>query len=254
MTVPPNHSSCEAAQWQRRQQNRRATAPQGMTLIELLAAIALVAILVTIALPFYGRVRAGSDAAVCRSNLRQMATAALMFISDNEGRLPFYQYDASIHSTTGPGIREHLGLQHDTDVPPVHVFSVFTCPSLQKGAKPSGLRYNRNYATNGHAFNDDTRDPDTRIGANVGDIGLIPFPGATALYMCGRAGTLTQLQGRYQYPYYVRNKQWSKAHLQFPHNDRQNVVFLDGHIETIGETEAPTDSHKHLFWTGGAFP
>lgn len=55
--------------------------------------------------------------------------------------------------------------------------------------------------------------------------------------------------------YYVRNTQWRKQlnFLQFPHNNRQNVVFLDGHVKSLSLEEIDASSFKNLFWTGGAF-
>jgi prepilin-type N-terminal cleavage/methylation domain-containing protein/prepilin-type processing-associated H-X9-DG protein len=52
------------------------------TLIELLVVIAVIAILAALLLPALSRGKAAADGAVCRSNLRQMATALTSYLSD----------------------------------------------------------------------------------------------------------------------------------------------------------------------------
>lgn len=55
----------------------------GFTLIELLIVIAIVALLIGILLPVLSAARKAGQAAVCLSNVRQIATAANVFATDN---------------------------------------------------------------------------------------------------------------------------------------------------------------------------
>jgi prepilin-type N-terminal cleavage/methylation domain-containing protein/prepilin-type processing-associated H-X9-DG protein len=76
---------------------------RGFTLIELLVVIGIIALLLAILLPVVSRVRFQAQCAVCASNLRQIATAASHYATDNNGRLPAmlvpgtssYPYDVS---------------------------------------------------------------------------------------------------------------------------------------------------------------
>ncbi len=60
----------------------------GFTLIELLTVIAIIGILAAIIVPVVGKVRATATKATCASNLRQLATASLLFAQDNKQQLP----------------------------------------------------------------------------------------------------------------------------------------------------------------------
>lgn len=55
---------------------------RGFTLIELLVVIAIIAILAAILFPVFARAREAARATSCRSNLKQLATAMLMYTQD----------------------------------------------------------------------------------------------------------------------------------------------------------------------------
>ncbi|MDR1283309.1 MAG: DUF1559 domain-containing protein [Opitutaceae bacterium] len=65
----------------------RVTRVRAFTLIELLTVIAIIGILAAIIIPTVSRVRASARAVTCKSNLRQIALAALMF-ADERGFYP----------------------------------------------------------------------------------------------------------------------------------------------------------------------
>ena len=61
---------------------------RGFTLIELMIAIAIIAVLAAILVPNFKRGRARSQLSACVSQCRSTATALEMYAVDNEGRFP----------------------------------------------------------------------------------------------------------------------------------------------------------------------
>ncbi len=61
---------------------------RGFTLIELLVVIAIIAILAAILFPVFARAREKARSTSCLSNLKQLATAALMYAQDYDEVLP----------------------------------------------------------------------------------------------------------------------------------------------------------------------
>ena len=63
-----------------------STSRDGFTLVELLVVIAIVALVVGILLPTLGKARDSAQAALCGSNLRQLALANTAYAVDHGGR------------------------------------------------------------------------------------------------------------------------------------------------------------------------
>ena len=61
----------------------------GFTLIELSVVVAIIAILAALLLPALARAKSTAQTSVCLSNVRQLITACLAYVGDNEDRLPY---------------------------------------------------------------------------------------------------------------------------------------------------------------------
>lgn len=69
---------------------------RGFTLIELLVVIAIIAILASILFPTFTRAKEAGKKSVDSSNMKQLATAMVMYANDNDGGTP-----ASMHNAGG---------------------------------------------------------------------------------------------------------------------------------------------------------
>lgn len=100
----------------------------GFTLIELMAAIAIIGILAAILLPVVGRIRESSNASKCISNMKQIGVGASMVAADNDGRLP-----SRLDATKGITIAEYI---YPNGQPPADG-GIFRCPSVDVNKKSS---------------------------------------------------------------------------------------------------------------------
>jgi prepilin-type N-terminal cleavage/methylation domain-containing protein/prepilin-type processing-associated H-X9-DG protein len=96
---------------------------RGFTLIELLVVIAIIAILAAILFPVFARAREAARATSCKSNLKQLGTAVMMYVQDYDEVFPFnYHY-----TTSGGGVP--LYWWEDDVQPYVKNWNAFQCPS-----------------------------------------------------------------------------------------------------------------------------
>jgi len=65
---------------------------RGFTLIELLVVIAIIAILAAILFPVFARARAKAYQTQCLSNIKNTATAMMIYLSDYKGYYPYHRY------------------------------------------------------------------------------------------------------------------------------------------------------------------
>src|SRR5438034_7868174 len=103
---------------------RKAVERRGFTLTELLVVVGLIAVLVSLLLPVLGRARAAAQSTTCLSNLRQMGIAWTIYLTENKGRLPDYEWDVAQNDARG----YWLGMMDRYKVPA----QVLLCPAANE--------------------------------------------------------------------------------------------------------------------------
>jgi len=191
---------------------------RGLTLLELLVVMAVIAILFALLLAGLHRARALARAVACRNNLRQWGTATLLFAADNGDKLP---KDGSASGTdTNHGwyidLPRVLGLppycempwRTNKDIDPGPC--IWICPANDRRSNGKLLFH---YCLNRHVN-------ETGAGNQI-MLGSIPKPTAT-VWLFDNGGSIPVAQ-------------WNNVHTNL-HNQGAQFVFLDGHVARFRNT------------------
>lgn len=203
----------------------------GFTLIELLVVIAIISILAAIIIPVVGNVRASADSTACLSNLRQLGVTVRLYSADNSGRTPPLDY--SYYGALWPYLYPDKDLSVSGNSLPADLEgSIFECPSAINDAAPE-VTTKRSYGINAALVPSTSADDKNSIGVLINQV---TEPSLAALF--GDVKNSSALR---------------PSTCNARHNDLMNVVFVDGHVESIVLTEEIVNSGSLMtnpFWHG----
>jgi prepilin-type processing-associated H-X9-DG protein/prepilin-type N-terminal cleavage/methylation domain-containing protein len=218
------------------------------TLLELLIVLGIISVLLALLLPSLAAAREVAKTTQCLSNLRQLATAAAGYCAANDGSFPFARYvpegapgattygwdfTVAIDPATGkaavePGLlwAGHAGGARSS------AGQVQQCPSFAGGSTTRAdpyTGYNYNTSRIGHGTGERVEAP-----ARLGDI---RNPAGCALFGDGQwsAGANKFMRSPYVIPGVDEFPNRSAGTQGFRHRGSTNVVFCDGHAETLAE-------------------
>jgi prepilin-type N-terminal cleavage/methylation domain-containing protein/prepilin-type processing-associated H-X9-DG protein len=227
------------------QRAKKTNRPKGFTLIELLVVIAVIAMLLAILMPVLAKVRIMARRLVCGNNLKQIAVAWNVYLSDNDEK--FYQgVNANLNYGGWIGIKNwsprplnfYVGLPDKVEDPEDAM--IFKCPS-DKGGFPGALLMEKvfqavgtSYQTNifliGQnrcgAFSKNTKDLDKKISGQLPTTARDIVSKPSLLLLIGDYGWINQWKPR-PHP----KPEWKTLAEWHGKEDYHNMAFLDGHVK-----------------------
>ena len=212
----------------RRANSMRAS--RAFTLVELLVAIGVIAILAGLVLSVFSRTRVASQAITCRNNLRQWGTATHLYAADHDDLLPAEGKSAPLETDLAdPDYRawyvqlpEQMNLPRYRDMPwrtnwTIHPEnSIWICPANSRRCDSSSKTNNLfHYCLNDHVNGTGTDNHPTRM-ANIRQPSQVVW-----LFDNGKLAAVAQ-----------QNNVHSNLH-----NKGAQFVFVDGHVARFRNKE-----------------
>ncbi|MGF1634381.1 MAG: type II secretion system protein [Phycisphaerae bacterium] len=254
--------------------NPRPRQIAGFTLVELLVVVGIIAVLVAILLPVLGNAMARAKGVSCMSNMRQVLTAHMMYVGDNDGYMAamYPQYASmTFKGTTRTNARvpwfsaihvgKYLNEQNicSTGFPPDQQSpssSIVYCP-----VRAAERRDGRNQLVHpldiGMGYNNLNGGPAGKRIVRFDDTSkLITLADVTASSNAGGfVRDLTFALDRYYFGQSGNPAAGTASGRGYPayrHTSEANVGFLDGHVESFYGTD-PTSPDDGLAaaWKAG---
>lgn len=197
------------------------------TLVELLTVIAIIGILAAIIVPVTGRVRASARAVQCLSNLRQVFMAANFYSTDTNQRLPrrTYQFNDDIWPYAYPNRPYSSSWDPVDGLPAKYKGTIFECIDGEK----DNAANKRSYGINGNVVKTTK-----------------PYPKVTSVETPSQTAYFGEV---------LNSSNLGPTRINPRHNNRANVVFVDGHAKAVELTDEIRDpdgiTNLLPFWVGG---
>lgn len=258
----------------------------GLTLVEMLIVLSIIAVLLTFFLPVLVKVRGAAQKAVCANNMRAIGQGVVHYAADNDGRLPYpgnaqMQYLSANYAWGGPGSPDNWFVKNfidryvaKYDVMPdnlrgnsqslFYTTNLVHCPTMGRDGQPdwpeSPLMNNPNFS---YAFN----------SYIAGSYDFIP-KGVTLSRVDGQAMLLTETRcgARLGMNAHVNGPHDSHAILNPPqyqnhagpqYDGEANILYADGHVQAMSVADIPVmdpqdptslSAASRVFWQNPSWP
>lgn len=213
---------------------RTASRSQGFTLTELLVVIAIVAVLAALISAGVSRARASAQSSRCVNNLRQLGALFLGYLPENNSRIPYYAVSGSDFTWIN-----YLDKSIDR-IPPSAGISV--CPTVMpKQYKDKYSVYGMDVTGEQGGFYPHPSTPAAQVYAMVVRFNsMVGDPSRRILLADSMVRSASAWNAKNQSAY-IRlastPQGGDQGALHCRHQGKANLLFLDGHVETMMPTE-----------------
>jgi len=214
--------------------SHRFTKP-GLSLLELMIAIVIVAALVAISLPIARKMKGSAESANCISNVRQLGGAILMYAGEHHQRLPPLQ--PALDSQTGkrpPIWTAYLAnkgyLWNGIGTLPCGT-GVWTCPSCDFMSNT----YGGYGVVEGSIFVYEERRPEGVRASGSLRVNRIERPAST--WLVGDTSRSVSEPNKGWYAIWSKPSRWDSHGPAERHGGKANICMVDGHVESLTKKE-----------------
>lgn len=232
----------------------------GFTLLELLIAVALVAVVVVLAFPVMARIRSASNDTRCLDNLRKLGVACFSYAAEHQQQLPFRYVVGGPYSGYGSPLwylplAPYLGLEiTDKNAGEISPPGVLACPA---DAVPwVGSVTARPTCSYAFPITLPSRNPDGTPNESGSYVNLL-----TRFY--DRSATVMLIDSAYANVFNIYNystvggsandREETGQKLVQRHRGVLNAVFADGHVEPVPGTAPSFDPKRPHLWGNQPF-
>ena len=213
----------------RLEERGRKNGSAAFTLVEMLVAVGIIAILVAVSFGIFGSALQSARRTSCLSNMRQIGVATITYTSDHDLNYPLIDDPA-----WDVGLNPYLGIQSTADPDPV-----LKCPSDPRPAVDSSGNFARSYSFNanlGVKTLQVANPSQTIMLAEWYTGGTQPPGGAEANFQYGLNYNVVVMTPGGGIP--------TAANGKYYHGTTMNFVFADGHAASLDPnlTVAPNPS------------